>query len=849
MSSEVPGPDDVTDAAAEVDRVRVENEMEQSYIDYAMSVIAGRALPDVRDGLKPVHRRILYAMHEMGVTSNTSHRKCSSIVGETMGDYHPHGDSPIYDALVRMAQDFSMRYPMVDGQGNFGSMDGDPPAAMRYTEARMAPIAEEMLADIEKDTVDFEPNYDDRLTQPEVLPAKVPNLLVNGSSGIAVGMSTNIPPHNLGEVIDAVVHLIDNPDCTVDDLVDTRDERGNGTPGPIQGPDFPTGGTIVGKEAVYSAYATGRGRVTVRANYELQREEGRIVVTEIPFQENKARMVERIAEDVNEGKIEGVSDLRDESDRNGVRVVVELKRGANIDLVENQLTKHHLESTFGVINLSLVDGQPQVLTLKETLGHYLDHRKEVVRRRSEFELAEAEDRAHILEGRLKALDQVDSVVAAIRNSEDRDEAKAALRGEIDPVDLGGDHEVDPNVTFDFSGDQADHIVRMQLGSLTSMEAAEIEDEYEELQAEIERLETILADESELLAVIKEELREIKDEYGDERKTTFVESDEITNEDLIPEEDVLVVITEDDYIKRMPVERFDPQGRGGKGIIGADPKEGDRVSKVFRANTHDYLLCFTNQGQVYRLKTYEIPEMSRTARGKSAVNLIDFDDGEEITAVVNTDEFEADEAITMVTRNGYVKRTGAADFENILSTGIIAASLEADDELVDVEVTDGSTDLVIATEQGMTIRFDEAEVREMGRNARGVRGIDLREGDHVAGMVATDEADGRCLLTVTVNGYGKRTPLSEYRQQSRYGKGLIDIKTDERNGPVSTVKAVEPDDHLVIMSEDGQIMRIRAGDVSEVGRNTKGVVVMRLESGDRVASVDVVPATTEGSSDE
>jgi len=849
MSSEVPGPDDVTDAAAEVDRVRVENEMEQSYIDYAMSVIAGRALPDVRDGLKPVHRRILYAMHEMGVTSNTSHRKCSSIVGETMGDYHPHGDSPIYDALVRMAQDFSMRYPMVDGQGNFGSMDGDPPAAMRYTEARMAPIAEEMLADIEKDTVDFEPNYDDRLTQPEVLPAKVPNLLVNGSSGIAVGMSTNIPPHNLGEVIDAVVHLIDNPDCTVDDLVDTRDERGNGTPGPIQGPDFPTGGTIVGKEAVYSAYATGRGRVTVRANYELQREEGRIVVTEIPFQENKARMVERIAEDVNEGKIEGVSDLRDESDRNGVRVVVELKRGANIDLVENQLTKHHLESTFGVINLSLVDGQPQVLTLKETLGHYLDHRKEVVRRRSEFELAEAEDRAHILEGRLKALDQVDSVVAAIRNSEDRDEAKAALRGEIDPVDLDGDHEVNPNVTFDFSGEQADHIVRMQLGSLTSMEAAEIEDEYEELQAEIERLETILADESELLAVIKDELREIKDEYGDERKTTFVESDEITNEDLIPEEDVLVVITEDDYIKRMPVERFDPQGRGGKGIIGADPKEGDRVSKVFRANTHDYLLCFTNQGQVYRLKTYEIPEMSRTARGKSAVNLIDFDDGEEITAVVNTDEFEADEAITMVTRNGYVKRTGAADFENILSTGIIAASLEADDELVDVEVTDGSTDLVIATEQGMTIRFDEAEVREMGRNARGVRGIDLREGDHVAGMVATDEADGRCLLTVTVNGYGKRTPLSEYRQQSRYGKGLIDIKTDERNGPVSTVKAVEPDDHLVIMSEDGQIMRIRAGDVSEVGRNTKGVVVMRLESGDRVASVDVVPATTEGSSDE
>ncbi|MFB6139745.1 MAG: DNA gyrase subunit A [Halosimplex sp.] len=843
MSSDVPDTD-VT-PAAEVDRVRVENEMEQSYIDYAMSVIAGRALPDVRDGLKPVHRRILYAMHEMGVTSNTAHRKSSSIVGETMGDYHPHGDSAIYDTLVRMAQDFAMRYPLVDGQGNFGSMDGDPAAAMRYTEARMADIAEEMLADIEKDTVDFQSNYDDRLTEPEVLPAKVPNLLINGSSGIAVGMSTNIPPHNLGEVVDAVVHLIENPDCDVDDLVDTRDSRGNGTAGPIKGPDFPTGGTIVGREAVYSAYATGRGRVTVRAKYELDRDEGRIVLTEIPFQENKSRMVERIAEDVNEGKIEGVSDLRDESDRNGVRVVVELKRGANIDVVENQLKKHHFESTFGVINLALVDGQPQVLTLKETLEEYLDHRKEVVRRRSEYELAEAEDRAHILEGRLKALEQVDAVVDLIRSSEDRDQAKAALQGEVDLDDLDAEFEHrDAQTAFDFSADQADHIVRMQLGSLTSMEAAEIEDEYEDLQAEIERLNTILNDESELLAVIEEELREMKAKYGDERRTDFVESDEITNEDLIPEEDVVVVITEDDYIKRMPVDRFDPQGRGGKGIIGADPKEGDRVSKVFRANTHDYLLCFTNRGQVYRLKTYEIPEMSRTARGKSAVNLIDLDDGEEITAVVNTDDFEPEESIAMVTRNGYVKRTNAAEFENILSTGIIAADLEAGDELVDVEVTDHTKDLVIATEQGMTIRFDESEAREMGRNARGVGGIGLQGEDKVAGMVATDEDDDRCLLTVTRNGYGKRTRLSEYRRQSRYGKGLIDIKTDERNGPVSTVKAVREDDHLLIMSERGQIMRIRAGDVSEVGRNTKGVVVMKLEDGDRVASVDVVPAAVD-----
>jgi DNA gyrase subunit A len=688
---------------------------------------------------------------------------------------------------------------------------------MRYTEARMAPIAEELLEDIEKDTADFSSNYDDRLQEPDVLPSAIPNLLVNGSSGIAVGMSTNIPPHNLGEVVDATIHLIDNPDAGVEDLMEH-----------VTGPDFPTGGNIVGKDAIYSAYSTGRGRLTVRAEYEVERSDSgrdRIVVTELPYQENKARMVERIADDVNEGQIEGVSDLRDESDRNGVRVVVELKRGANVDVVENQLLEHHLESTFGVINLSLVDGQPQVLSLKKTLEHYVDHRREVVRRRSEFDLQEAEDRAHILEGRLKALNNVEDVVELIRNSEDRDAAKTGLRE-----------------TFDFSEDQAAHIVRMQLGSLTSMESEEIETEYEEVQAEIERLTTILDSEEELLTVIKDELREMKDEYGDERRTSIVEdTGEVTHEDLIPEEECVVVITEDDYIKRMPVAKFDPQGRGGKGIIGADPKEGDRVSKVFRANSHDYLLTFTNQGKVYRLKTYEIPEMGRTARGKSAINLLDLDDGEEITAVVNTDDFAPEECITMVTRNGYVKRTNAADFENILSTGIIAASLDEGDELVDVEVTDGTTDLVVATERGMTIRFDETEARQMGRNARGVRGIDLQEGDHVAAMVATVGEDDRSLLTVTENGYGKRTALSEYRRQSRYGKGLIDIKTDDRNGRVATAKAVTADDHLVIMSEAGQIMRIRAGDVSQVGRNTKGVIVMEVEDDDRVASVTVVPA--------
>jgi len=814
MSSDA---NDANAPAEQIKHVRIEDEMEQSYIDYAMSVIAGRALPDVRDGLKPVHRRILYAMHEMGVSSNSAHRKSSSIVGDTMGDYHPHGDSAIYDTLVRMAQDFSMRYPLIDGQGNFGSMDGDPAAAMRYTEARMAPIAEELLEDIEKDTVDFSSNYDDRLQEPDVLPSKVPNLLLNGSSGIAVGMSTNIPPHNLGELVDATVHLLENPDCTVEDLMEH-----------IKGPDFPTGGNIVGRDAIYSAYATGRGRLRVRAEYEVDPEEGRIVISELPYQENKARVVERIADDVNEGKIEGISDLRDESDRNGVRIVIELKRGANVDVVENRLLDHHLESTFGVINLSLVDGQPEVLSLKETLQHYIDHRREVVRRRSEYDLAEAEDRAHILEGRLKALENVEDVVELIRNSEDRDAARSGLQE-----------------SFEFSEEQAAHIVRMQLGSLTSMEAAEIEDEYEDVQDTIDYLESVLNSRAKLDSVIADELQEVKNEYDDDRRTSIIEDEgQVTHEDLIPEEDCVVVITEDDYIKRMPVGNFDPQNRGGKGIIGADPKENDRVSKVFRANSHDYLLCFTNQGQVYRLKTYEIPEMSRTARGKSAINLIDLDDGEELTAVVSTDEFGDDECITMVTRNGYVKRTCCSEFENILSTGIIAAKLEDGDELIDVDVTDGTGDLVIATEAGMTIRFSESEVSEMGRSARGVNGIKLQGDDRVAAMVATDDDDPRSLLTVTEHGFGKRTKLDEYRTQSRYGKGLIDIKTDDRNGRVSTAKAVTDDDHLVIMSEQGQIMRIRAGDVSQVGRNTKGVTIMGLEDDDRVASVTVVPAETD-----
>jgi DNA gyrase subunit A len=820
MSSEAPHPEDDVEAA-QVTTARIEDEMEQSYIDYAMSVIAGRALPDVRDGLKPVHRRILYAMQEAGVTANSAHRKSSSIVGETMGDYHPHGDSAIYDTLTRMAQEFSMRHPLVDGQGNFGSVDGDPAAAMRYTEARMSPIAEELLADIGKDTVDFSSNYDDRLQEPDVLPAAFPNRLVNGSSGIAVGMSTNVPPHNLGEVVDATIALIDDPDCTVEDLMEH-----------VEGPDFPTGANIVGRNAIHKAYKTGRGRVRVRAEYEVDEKEGRIVITELPFQANKARMIERIADDVNEGTIEGIRDLRDESDRDGIRVVIELKRGANAEVVKNQLLESYLETTFGVINLALVDGQPQVLDLKETLEHYVDHRREVVRRRSQYELDEAEDRAHILKGRLTALDNVDAVVETIQDSESRDDAKAALMD-----------------AFDFSEAQVDHIVAMQLGSLTSMEAEAIEEEYEDVQATIDRLNEILEEESELLGVIKEELRGIKEEYADERRTRIIEDHgSVTHEDLIPRQECVVVHTEDDYIKRMPLSDFRAQNRGGKGIIGTDLKEGDRVSSVFVANTHDYLLTFTNQGQVYQLKTYEIPEMSRTARGKSAVNVLDLDDDEEIEAVVDTDEMDDDEYFTMVTRDGYVKRTAVPEFSNILSTGIRAIRLEDGDALADVEVTDGSHDVVIATEQGMSIRFDETEVRPMGRSARGVRGIELQGDDRVAGVAAVDGDDHDWLLTVTRNGYGKRTDVDEYRVQSRNGKGLIDIKANERNGPSVAIEAVGAGDHLVVMSERGQIMRTRVDDVSTVGRNTMGVTVMDLEDGDHVSTVDVALAAVVGDGD-
>ncbi|WP_248903433.1 DNA gyrase subunit A [Halocatena marina] len=812
MSSDLPDNPPVADADR-VKSVRVEEEMEQSYIDYAMSVIVGRALPDVRDGLKPVQKRILYAMHEAGVSSNAAHRKSSNIVGDTMGKYHPHGDDSIYDALARMAQEFSLRYPLVDGQGNFGSVDGDPPAAMRYTEARMSSLAEELLTDIEQDTVDFGSNYDDRLTEPAVLPAALPNLLLNGSSGIAVGMSTNIPPHNLGEVVDSVIHLIDNPDCAIADLMDY-----------VKGPDFPTGANIVGRAGIYDAYTTGRGKLRVRAEMEIEEDEERIIVTELPYHENKARRIERIADDVNEGTIQGIRDLRDESDREGIRIVIELKRGANPDLVKNQLLKHHLERTFSIITLALVDGQPRILNLKELLEEFLDHRCEVVRRRTQHELDNAQERAHVLEGRLLALDNVDNVVELIRDADDRSAAKEDLQDE-----------------FGFTERQANHIVRMQLGSLTSLETVEIEDEYETLTEEIERLQTILGDRSELLGVIKSELHELKTRYNDDRRTSIIEDvGTVTHEDLIPEEESVVVLTESNYVKRMPLSTFDAQHRGGKGIIGTGLKDGDRVSAVFQANSHDYLLCFSNKGQVYQLKTYNLPEMSRTARGKSAVNVLELDADEDVTAIVNTDEFNGDESLTMVTRGGYVKRTPSDAFNNILSTGIRAVKLEEGDELVDVTVTNGTKDVIIGTEYGRAIRFDEKEARSMGRSARGVNGIKLCEGDRVAGLVAVSDDDESALLTVTRNGYGKRTPIEEYRSQSRYGKGLVDIKTTERNGPVVALEAVREHDDLILMSENGQIMRTHASEISSQGRNTMGVRVMCPDDDDCVASVDVIP---------
>lgn len=791
--------------AAEIEQSAVSDQVEQAYIDYAMSVIGGRALPDVRDGLKPVQRRVLYKMHTLGVTSNSSHRKSSSIIGETMGDLHPHGDKAIYDSLVRMSQDFSLGVPLVDGQGNFGSMDGDPPAAMRYTEARMSPIAEDMLSDIDKDTVDFQSNYDNRLEEPEVLPSATPNLLINGASGIAVGMTTDIQPHNVGEVIDATIHRMENPGCSISKLMEF-----------IPGPDFPTGATIVGRKGIRDAYETGKGRLTVRADYDVNYEENRIVITEIPYQRKKSRIVEKIAENVQNDTLAGVSDVRDESDRNGVRVVIDLKSNANIDIVENKLIENVIEDTVTMNHIALVNGQPEKLSLDQLLDHYIDHRREVVRRRSEYELEEAEDRIHIVRGRLKALEDIENIVDTIRNSQDREEAIAELKS-----------------TYDFTQEQAEHITRMRLSSITGMKQEELEDEKEELELEIERLEHILNNADALDEEIKEELKDMKEEHNHGRRTSIEEDYEsVDNEDLIPQKDILVVLTEENYIKRITAETFDKQNRGGKGIYGLYDDD-DSIQHVSVHNTHDKLLLFTDQGDVHEIKGYQIPESSRQAHGTNLVNIIGVDVDENVEAVAKKPEDIEDKYLTITTKQGKAKRTELEEFENVWNPGLRAIGIPEDDSIVDAHITTGDEDLMVATKEGQVIRFDEDEVRSTGRTSYGVKAIEMDDGDYAVDSTVVDKEN--VVLTVTEDGKGKLTEVSEYSQQSRNGKGVISMR-DPGSG-VRAFRSIENEEGSVFMSsEDGKVIRTDISEISTYGRTANGVILMELEGDDSVTSV-------------
>ena len=787
----------------------VEKEMKESYIDYAMSVIVGRALPDVRDGLKPVHRRILYSMSVMGLTFDKATRKSARVVGDVLGKYHPHGDAAVYDSLVRLVQDFSMRYPLLFGQGNFGSVDGDSAAAMRYTEVKMALIAQELLSDIEKETVDFVPNFDGSLEEPFFLPGKLPNLLVNGSSGIAVGMATNIPPHNLGEVVDAIILIIDNPDVPVKRLMKA-----------IKAPDFPTGGLIYGKAGIERAYKTGKGRLVLRARAAIDEKNGvkRIVITEIPYQVNKAKLIEDIAHLVREKRISGITDLRDESDREGMRVVVELHRDCIPEIVLNQLFKHtHLQTTFGINMLALVDGEPRVLNVKEILQEYITHRVDVITRRTRYDLEKARERAHILEGLLIALDNIDAVIQIIRQSQRVDEAREALQSR-----------------FNLTEKQARAILDMRLQRLVGLERAKLREELTTVLQTVERLEHILASRREVLDIIKEELLELKEKYGDSRRSEIVEERaELTKEDLIPDEDVVVTITRGGYIKRMQADVYRRQKRGGKGVTGIETKEEDIVEHLFVASTHDYILFFTDKGKIYWLKTYDVPAASRTARGKPIVNLLKLQD-EGITAVVSVDSFPEDEYLVMVTRKGYVKKTALSEYGNPRPSGIIAISLR-DDELVDVIRTDGDQQLFIATRKGKAIRFHESDVRPMGRNARGVKGITLRN-DAVVGMTAV--ADGS-VLTVTELGYAKRTQFSEYSLHRRGGKGVITMRVTAKNGDIADMRAVTDTDEVLIISQQGKVIRIPVKSIRVMGRSTMGVIAMSLDEADKVSAVTIV----------
>ena len=799
-----------------LEHIDIEDEMRSSYLSYAMSVIVGRALPDVRDGLKPVHRRILFGMNEMGLASNRAYRKSAKIVGEVMGNYHPHGNMPIYDALVRMAQNFNMRYPLIDGQGNYGSMDGDPPAAERYTEARMTKLAEEMLADIDKETVDLGPNYDESLQEPLVLPTRVPNLLINGAGGIAVGYATNIPTHNIAEIIDGLLLLLENPEVTIAQLMKK-----------IPGPDFPTAGFIYGMSGIKEAYETGRGLLTIRAKVVVETEERtdreRLIVTEIPYQVNKVTLIKKIAELVQEDRIKGISDLRDESsDREGVRVVIELKRGEIPLVVLNNLYKHTpLETTFGVIMLALVNNRPELLNLKQILHHFLEHRREVVVRRTAFDLRKAEERAHILEGLKIALDNLDAVIMLIRRSQSPDEARVGLMRQFGLTEI-----------------QANAILDMRLQRLTQLERAKLVEEYQEVLKQIEYLKSVLASEALVRTIIKDELMEIREAYKDERRTQIVKEEaEINLEDLIAEEEVIVTISHTGYIKRNAVSLYRAQRRGGKGKIGMGIKEEDFVENLFTASTHDSLLFFTDAGKVYWLKVHEIPEASRAAKGKALVNLLALSGSEKVTATLPVKEFREDRYIVMGTKKGIIKKTELSAFSNPRQGGIIALGLEGGDRLIGVQLTDGQREILLGTRQGITIRFKEEEVRSMGRTAYGVKGITLEEGNEVIGMETITPDSTTSILTITEGGYGKRTPVGEYRVQGRGGKGIISVKTTERNGPAVGFLQVRDGDEIMLIAAQGKVLRCKVDDIREIGRNTQGVRILDLDGeGDRVVGV-------------
>ena len=792
----------------------IETEMKTAYIDYAMSVIVSRALPDVRDGLKPVHRRILYSMHEDGITSDKPYRKCANTVGSVLGRYHPHGDSSVYDAMVRLAQDFSMRYMLIDGHGNFGSIDGDGAAAMRYTESRMSKIAEQMLVDIEKNTVDFMPNYDDRLQEPTVLPSKIPALLINGSSGIAVGMATNIPPHNLTEVINGAIQVIDNKDITNEELMQY-----------VKGPDFPTGAMIIGKDGIKEAYTTGKGKITVRAETEIEEMSGgrqRIVIHSLPYQVNKANLIIKIDELVKEKRIEGISEVRDESDRQErVRVVIELKRDARPQVILNQLFKHtQMQDTFGVIMLALVNGEPKILTLKQCLEEYIKHRKEVVLRRTKFDLDKAEARAHILQGLIIAIDNIDEVIKIIRES--YDDAKERLMKRFDLTDI-----------------QAQAILDMQLKRLSGLQREKLEEEYAELMKLIAYLKEVLASESLVFDIIKTELLEIKDKYGDERLTKIAPAEgDIEDEDLIKEEQTIIALTRFGYIKRMPIDTYKSQRRGGKGITGIATREDDFVKEIFTASTHDTILFFSNKGKMYRLRGFEIPEAGRTAKGTAIVNLLNLEAGEKISAIIPLQNFADGKYLLMGTKNGLIKKTPLSEYDSNRKTGLMGITLKEDDELIDVRMTDGQDNVVLVTRKGMSITFDEKDVRPVGRTAQGVIGMRLDDGDYVIGMEPIITGSKATLLAITENGFGKRTELDEYRVQNRGGRGVITYKITPKTGEIVGIKIVSGTEDIMLITDTGTIIRLNTGEISVLGRSTQGVTLMRTNDG-KVVSIEKI----------